>query len=198
MLDAPFLELAYFVGETNMKQAIDKIRVETPLEGTGRKFTAPGVIGIAGPVEQLAARGGVMELRTEGEALCGKPGRLQPRAKVIGNIACSRFVHFADILKPLYGAILVEYSLESPDELRRDSRSLVFQNFYLAKRALDGRSWSALHEMLDDRVRVDALASGVYISMTTYFNKEAKGIASAEAQALSVKIAGLLANSLRE
>ena len=73
MLNAPFLELAYFVGEANLKQAIDKVRIETPLEGAGQKFMAPGVIGIAGPVEQLAVRGGVMELRTEGEAFCGEP-----------------------------------------------------------------------------------------------------------------------------
>jgi hypothetical protein len=26
MLNAPFLELAYFVGEANLKQAIDKVR----------------------------------------------------------------------------------------------------------------------------------------------------------------------------
>jgi len=57
MLNAPFLELAYFVGEANLKQAIDKVRAETPLEGAGQKFRAPNVIGIAGPVEQLAVRG---------------------------------------------------------------------------------------------------------------------------------------------
>jgi hypothetical protein len=197
MLDAPFLELAYFVGEANLKQAIDKMRIETPLEGAGQKFIAPGVIGIAGPVEQLAVRGGVIELRTEGEAFCGRPGRLKPRSRTLGKIAYSKFVHFANLLNPLYGAILVEYSLESPDELRRDSRSLAFQNFYLAKRALDERSWSALHESLGDRVYLGSLSSGVYISMTTYFNQEAKGIASVEAQALSVKIAELLARSLR-
>jgi hypothetical protein len=198
MLSAPFLELAYFVGEANMKQAIDKVRAETPLEEAGRKFTAPGVIGIAGPVEELAVRGGVMELRTEGEVFCGKPSRLKPRARSIGNIVYSKFVHFAGLLNPVYGAILVEYSLESPDELRRDSRSLAFQNFYLAKRALDECSWSALHEIVGDRVYLGALPGGVYISMTTYFNQEAKGIASVEAQALSVKIAELLARSLRE
>jgi hypothetical protein len=198
MLNAPFLELAYFVGEANLKQAIDKVRIETPLEGAGQKFMAPGVIGIAGPVEQLAVRGGVMELRTEGEAFCGEPSRLKPRARALGNIAYRKFVHFAGLLNPVYGAILVEYSLESPGELRRDSHSLAFQNFYLAKRALDERSLSALHEILGGRVYVGALPGGVYISMTTYFNQAAKGIASVEAQAISVKIAELLARSLRE
>jgi hypothetical protein len=197
-LSPPFLELAYFVGEANIEQAIDKVRAETPLEEAGRKFTAPGVIGIAGQLEKMAVRGGVMELRTDGEAFCGRPNRLKSRARSIGNIVYRRFVHFAGLLNPVYGAILVEYSLESPSELRRDSRSLAFQNFYLAKRGLDERSWSALHEIVGDRVYSSALPSGVYISMTTYFNREAKGIASLEAQALSVKIAELLARSLRE
>jgi hypothetical protein len=198
MLNAPFLELAYFVGEANMKRAIDKVRAETALEGAGRKFTAPSVIAIAGPVEQLAIRDGVMELRTEGEAFCGKPGRLKPRARSIGHIVSSKFVHFAGLLNPVYGAILVEYSLESPDELRRDSRSLAFQDFYLAKRALDERSWSMLHDIMGDRVYRCTLPDGLYVSMTTYFNQEAKGITSIEAQALSVKIAELLARSLSD
>ena len=198
VLTAPLLELAYFVGEANMKQAIDTVRAETPLEGAGQKFTAPSVVGIAGPVEQLAVRGGVMELRTEGEAFCGKSNRLKPRARSIGHIAYGKFIHFAGLLNPVYGAILVEYSLESPDELRKDSRSLAFQNFYLARRALDVRSWSALHEIIGDRVYSGALPGGVYISMTAHFNQEAKGVSSAEAQARSVKIAELLARSLRE
>jgi len=198
MLNAPFLELAYFVGEENLKQAIDKVRAETPLEGAGQKFRAPIVIGIAGPVEQLAVRGGVMELRTEGEAFCGEPSRLKPRVRALGNIAYSRFVHFAGLLNPVYGAILVEYSLENPDELRRNPRSLAFQNFYLAKRALDERSWSMLYEIMGDRVYWYALPDGLYVSMTMYFNQEAKGITSIEAQVLSVKIADLLARSLRD
>jgi hypothetical protein len=198
MLNAPFLELAYFVGEANLVRVIDKVRAETPLEGAGRKFTAPNVIGIAGPVEQLAIRGGTIELRTEGEAFCGEPSRLKPRAGAMGNIAYSRFIHFAGLLNPVYGAILVEYSLESPDELRQDPRSLAFQNFYLAKRALDDRSWSMLQEIVGDSVYRDVLPDGLYVSMTTYFNPEARGIASVEAQALSVKIAELLARSLRD
>jgi hypothetical protein len=198
MLNAPFLELAYFVGEANLKQAIDKVKAETPFEGVGQKFTAPNVIGIAGPVEQLAIRGGVVELRTEGEAFCGEPSRLKPRARALGNIAYSRFVHFAGLLNPVYGAILVEYSLENPDELRGDPRSLAFQNFYLAKRALDERSWLMLHEIVGESVYRDVLPHGLYVSMTTYFNPEAKGVASVEAQALSEKIAELLARSLRD
>src|SRR6266850_4831446 len=130
-----------------------------------------------------------MELRTEGEAFCGEPSRLKPRVRALGNIAYSRFVHFAGLLNPVYGAILVEYSLENPDELRRNPRSLAFQNFYLAKRALDERSWSMLYEIMGDRVYWYALPDGLYVSMTMYFNQEAKGIASIEAQALSVKIA---------
>ena len=198
MLSAPFLELAYFVDEANIKHAIDKVRAETPLEEAGRLFTAPNVIGIAGPVEQLAVRGGVIELRTDGEAFCGKPNGLKPRVRSLGNIAYSRFIHFAGLLDPVYGAILVEYSLESPDELRRDSRSLAFQNFYLAKRALNERAWSTLQEIVGDRAYSRALPGGVYISMTQYFNQEAKGMVSIEAQALSVKIAELLASSLCE
>ena len=198
ILNAPLLELAYFVGEANMKGAIDKVRAETALEGVGRKLTAPSVIGIAGPVEQLAVRDGVMELRTEGEAFCGEPSRLKPRAGALGRIAYSRFVHFAALLDPVYGAILVEYSLENPHELRRDPRSLAFQNFYLAKRALDERSWSMLHEIVGDSVYRGLLTDGLYVSMTSYFNPEARGIASVEAQALSVKIAELLARSLRD
>ncbi|UGA42757.1 hypothetical protein HU230_0031385 [Bradyrhizobium quebecense] len=198
MLDAPFLELAYFVGEANLEQALDKVRAETPLEGAARKFTASNVIGIAGPAEQLAVRGGVIELRTEGEAFCGPSARLDPRARRLGNIAYRRFVHWARLLNPTYGAILVEYSLENPDELRKDQRSLAFRDFYLAKRALDVRAWSKLHEIVGDRAYRHALPDGLYVSMTPYFNPEAAGLASGDAQVLSAKIAELLARSLRD
>ncbi|MCC8967785.1 hypothetical protein H8A95_37125 [Bradyrhizobium sp. Pear76] len=197
-MDAPFLELAYFVGEANLKQALDKVRAETPLQGAGGKFTASNVIGIAGPVEQLVVRGGVVELRTEGEAFCGPSGRLDPRARTLGNIAYRRFVHFADLLSPLYGAILVEYSLEDPDELRRYPLSLAFRNFYLAKRALDVRAWSKLHEILGDRAYRHALPDGLYVSMMTDFNPVAKGMTSGEAQELSARIAELLTRALRD
>ena len=198
MLNAPFLELAFFVGEANMNRAIHKVSAGTALKGIGRKFTAPNVIGIAGPAEQLAIRGGVMELRTEGGGFCGAPSRPEPRANAMGDIAYSRFIHFANLLNPLYGAILVEYSLESPAELRQDARSLAFQNFFLAKRALDEDSWRMFDQIVGDTAYRDVLPDGLYVSMTTCFNPEARSIASVEAQERSAKIAELLARSLRD
>jgi hypothetical protein len=55
-----------------------------------------------------------------------------------------------------------------------------------------------LHEIVGDSVYRGLLTDGLYVSMTSYFNPEARGIASVEAQALSVKIAELLARSLRD
>jgi hypothetical protein len=140
----------------------------------------------------------VLEVRTEGEAFCGPRYSPIPRATILGATVFEKLVGYSNVLCPLYGAIVVEYSLESPDELRRDSRSLAFRDFYLAKRALDERSWLVLDELLDDRVYRHEMSAGIYVSMSSYFNPEGKELPPIEAQELSVKIGEVLATSIRE
>ncbi len=198
MLDAPFLELAYFVGEFNMARAIDAIKSKFHLCGSSPKFAAPSAIGIAGDREELVVRGGVVEFRSEGGAFSGSESRQQPGVRALGEIVFKKFVSIANLVHPLYGAILVEYSLEDPGELRKDSRSLAFRNFFLAKPALDEHAWRLLWGLFDGRVYRFAAPNGVYISTTPYLNPDGKGLPPTDAQELSAKVGSLLATSLRD
>ena len=197
MLNAPFLELAYFVGERNIPASVERLRSELFLKGTAPKFSAPDAIGIAGPAEQMAVRGGVIELRTEGESFCSEPGRSKPQADRLGPIAYERFVHFADILAPAYGAILIEYSLEEPDDLLTDSRSLAFENFFLGTPAIDQRTVDDVLSIVGSEAYVSRRAHGVYVSMSPYFNPKQRSIEPVIAHELSAKVGALVAAALR-
>lgn len=47
------------------------------------------------------------------------------------------------LLSPSYAAITVEYSLEAPEQLRSDSRSLAFSDFYLSEKYISSSITSA-------------------------------------------------------
>jgi hypothetical protein len=89
----------------------------------------------------------------------------------------------------LYGAILVEYTLESPDELRRDPRSLAFRDFYLSRRRLPLALVRSLLALVPDGAYVRELECGVYISMSSEFNPEGGHVESELAQNTSTQIA---------
>jgi hypothetical protein len=198
MLNAPLLSLAWYVGESNITHAVEAVSQATPVRGSAPTFVAPGSVGIGRRNEELVIRGGKLELRAEGEAFCGPADRPNPRAKVLGTKVYKQFCKFSEIIRPLYGAILVEYSLETPDELRADDRSYAFRNFYIARRALPDRAWRTLEALLGERVFRRDIAAGVYVSMWPNLNPDSKGLPSAEASALSARIGRLFAASLRE
>jgi hypothetical protein len=70
-LDPPFLELEYYVGLAELETIVHRL-VDGPQPGlVPSKFVIPNAIGLSSKLEELEVKGGVVILRTEGEAFCG-------------------------------------------------------------------------------------------------------------------------------
>ncbi|MBX3270691.1 MAG: hypothetical protein KF729_10535 [Sandaracinaceae bacterium] len=142
--------------------------------------------------EQLEVDRGILLFRTEAEALCGDHAASRRGKRSVGAKAYRLFVAMADALDPLYGAISIEYSLERPDELRRDIRSLAFRTFYLSESRLGQRLVADALNACGDGVYVERLRRGVYISMSDAFNPKRREISSLDSQHRSVEVAKIL------
>ena len=193
-LDPPFLELAYFLGGESPDDALDR------LVGKGRAraqlVSAPGIVGLSEKLEEAEIKGRTLLLRTEGQAFCGTFRKAKKRLKRLGRKAYARFVEVAEIVPCSYGAILVEYALEEPSELRRDPRSLAFRDCFVSRRALGQDMVAQVLAWAGSDAYVEEMPSGVYLSMTPEFNPEGRGVPPLEAQKRSVGIASVLAAAL--
>jgi hypothetical protein len=172
-LDPPFLELAYYVGSASVSRAVELlagVRDGSP----PKKMLFPHAVGISNKVEELELYGGVLVLRTEGEAFCG-PDIHTKKARELGLRVYRRFLEVANRIPTTYGAILVEYSLEEPHELRRDPRSLAFRNFFLSRERLGDGVVAEVIRLAGEDTYVEHTGTGVYISMDTDFNPAGRG-----------------------
>ena len=68
---------------------------------------------------------------------CAEAREARGRLRKLGRTAYKRFLEVAEQVPCIYGAILVEYSLEEPAALREAPRSLAFSNFYLKHFCVD-------------------------------------------------------------
>lgn len=177
-LDPPFLELAYYLGSASVSRAVELLAGVR--DGSlPKKMVLPHAVGISNKPEELELYGGVLVLRTEGEAFCG-PAVHTERARELGLRVYRRFLDVADRIPTTYGAILVEYSLEEPHELRRDPRSLAFRNFFLSRERLGHEVVAEVIGLAGEDAYVEQTGTGVYISMDTDFNPAGRGISADE------------------
>ncbi len=174
---------------------MDKLRADLRLVEQGAVFQAPNAVGLARDREQVAVRGGIIEIRTEGERFCGPPGGINVSGKVRRRVY-ERFLYFAELLEPAYGAIVVEYSLEEPAELLRDPRSLAFRNFYLSKHRIDPEPIATVIQLVGHDCYIERRRRGVYISTSRDFNPDRRSIDRIEAQKKSGQIANILARAV--
>jgi hypothetical protein len=136
-------------------------------------------------------------LRTEGEAFCGPWREDRKRLWKLGRRAYQRFVEVADTIPCVYGAILVEYSLEEPHELRADPRSLAFRNFFLSRERLGERAVDEAIRLAGDEAYIEERKAGVYISMAAEFNPKGHGQPWSEAAERSVRISAVVGRAVR-
>jgi hypothetical protein len=195
-LEPPFLELQYYLGRAEVGSAL-RVLVDNIRDGViPAKLVVPNAVGLSQKAEEIEVVGGVVVLRTEGEAFCG-PARQAARLKKLGGRVYKRFVQVADEIAPAYGAIAVEYSLEEPQALRQDPRSLAFRDFFVSRTRLSSNALDDVLQHAGDDVYVEERKAGVYVSMTAEFNPRGCGIPSSEAQERSARISAIIGRAVR-
>jgi hypothetical protein len=182
-MNPPFLDLAYYVGAKGVDVALRSIALDAGSQG---------IIGLTDRREEVSSSGGAVVVRTEGEDFCGAMREGGSRMQGLGQQVSAAFMRIAESIDCLYGAILIEYRLETPEELRRDPRSLAFQDFYLSRRFLAPNVVSSALSVLPKQAFVRELERGVYVSMSREYNPESRGLESEVAQSASADVARLI------
>jgi hypothetical protein len=192
----PFLELEYYVGPAELENTIHRLVDGLQPGFVPSYLVIPNAVGLSKKSEELVVRGGVVILRTEGLAFCGPFRENRKRLKKLGRRVYQRFVEVADAIPCVYGAILVEYSLEEPEKLRKNRGSLAFRDFFLNRERLGNKAIEEAIRLAGDDAYVENRASGVYISMAPEFNPDGRSIPSPESQDRSDRIAVVIGQAV--
>jgi hypothetical protein len=132
---------------------------------------------------------------TEGEVFCGTlREHFARRRHEAGTAVYSRFRELVLALDPAYASITVEWPLECPTDLRRDSRSGAFRDFFVGGSYLASEELGLLQELFSGAF-VEPLANGLYISSSEDFNPERRSLGAESAQWRSVDAAKLIATA---
>src|SRR5262245_603564 len=108
-MDAPFLELAFYVGIDKIGDALTSVASRKVSHGP---VGGSRIIGLNDREEEVRTVGGTVVVRTEGEDFCGALRLNAFRLEELGREIYAAFVGIAESIDCLYGAILVEYTLE--------------------------------------------------------------------------------------
>jgi hypothetical protein len=150
--------------------------------------------GFAPKGDILECEGARILLRTEAGPL-SKPKPTRASREAAGLKAYQAFKCMADSIDAAYGAICIEYSLETPAELREDSRSLAFRNFWLSRRRIaEGLLHRASQRM--SGAFIEEWAGGVYFSTDAAYNPARVGLEPEDSEERSVAVAQILARAL--
>ena len=192
-MDAPFLNLAFYVGVDRIGDALTSVasrKVSHEPVGGSR------IIRLREREEEVRSVGGTVVVRTEGEDFCGPFRSNVFRLEALGREIYTAFVGIAESIDCLYGAILVEYTLEDPEELRRDPRSYAFRDFYLSRSRLPLTLVPRLLALVPPGAYVRELDHGVYVSMSWEFDPEHRSVERELALHTSTSIAYAIGQTL--
>jgi hypothetical protein len=192
-MDAPFLDLAFYVGVDRIGDAFTSVASRKVSRGP---VGGSRIIGLLEREEEVRSVGGTVLVRTEGEDFCGPFRSNVFRLEALGRAIYTAFVGIAESINCLYGAILVEYALEDPEELRRDPRSYAFRDFYLSRSRLPLALVPRLLAFVPPGAYVRELDQGVYVSMSWEFNPEHRSVESEPALHTSTSIAYAIGQAL--
>ena len=196
-LNPPFLELEYYVGRAELETTVHRLVDGLHPGLVPSKLVISNAVGLIPKLEELEVKGGVVILRTEGGAFCGSFRNNRMRLKKFGRKVYQRFVEVADAIPCVYGAILVEYSLEEPKKLQQDPRSLAFCDFFLSRERLENKAIEEAVRLAGDESYVENRSTGVYISMSAEFNPKGRSIPSPESLWRSARISAVIGRAAR-
>lgn len=137
-LDGEFIEMP-------IKDACDLEGFLLSTGGVISKLTISGLLNIVPGTYEfivpniypiLNSKGAVVSVWSDGAWLSSGPGACNQRRRERGAKALALFREMVSLLDPSYAAITVDYTLETPEQLRSDPRSLSFRDFYLSRQYL--------------------------------------------------------------
>lgn len=126
---------------------------------------------------------------TDGQAFEFDEGSTQ--AREYGLRAYKRFLELVQVLDPDYGAITFEETVPTVTELRSNANTAAFSDFYLSYRKGSGVA-GAITKLFSGGY-VEDVQHGVYVSSTSDFNPERKGVAVSDS--VQAKVGELIANT---
>lgn len=132
----------------------------------------------------------------DGPASAERNPRLVRRRRAHGRRVYARFLDLIRALRPSYASLVTLEGLMCPTDLRRDPRSLAFENFYVSARYLGTRPTEKLLQLFPDAYR-ERVGDGWYVSCYPYFNPEGREVPSSTASYASDAAAALIARTLR-
>ena len=201
MIEPPFLELEYIVrGEKSLSSVAEYFGYEESAvrKDVRSKLRCPNILGIAEHgIEEIEKKGEVLLVRTEGESFCGYEREDKIELNRKGKIIYQKFREISCIIDFVYGAILVEYSLETPSELE-GSKSYAFRNFCVSAGKFDQDTIESILSVAGQDSYIECDEAGLYVSMSSEFNPEGRNIPNQDAVSRSVRIGKILSDKLNQ
>ena len=199
MIEPPFLELEYVVrGEQSLSSVAEYFGYQGSVERKDEriKLQCPDILGVAEHgIEEIEKKGEVLLIRTEGEFFCGQERENKIELNRKGGIVYQKFREISCVVDFVYGAILVEYSLETPSELN-DSKSYAFRNFCISTGQFDQDTIESVLDVAGQDSYFEWDEVGLYVSMSSEFNPEGRNIPNQDAVSRSVRIGKILSDKL--
>lgn len=210
-LEPPFLKLDYYVGIEHIGDAarrilslakasagvaeFERLLAQNTVGDVPTRISVPNVVGICGN-EELSLRHGVIVLRSAGKLFC-EPMLSRPSRKRVatGLKLYRRFLDIATLVDCAYGAILVEYSLEEPEQLKK-SHSLTFRDFFVSRKKLGDKTLSAIRQIVGSNSYVEELDAGIFVSMNPWFNPDHVSVGAPDAGRRSAQVGKAVARVL--
>lgn len=204
-----------FASPTDLLSADNGVgRIALDLPGLRHYLTDPNVlllrIGVAGAIglaqhevatysfilpESVGVDTHPLVLWSEGGVFSGPDRRVTKAARKAGRKVYDRFLSLVKILSPAYAAITVEYSLECPMDLRLDSRSYAFRDFFIDGAYIGKSKLGLVRAMFEDvDAYVEVVGDGLYVSCFGAFNPANKDVTGSIAIAKSITVAKLIAS----
>lgn len=193
MIDPPFLDLAYYVGISDAEKAAQALIPGITSDDAFRGVEYAGAVGRSEEIGVLRIKpNGVLLLTGAGEFFCGPERKNRKRLNRLGYQTYRRFLEVADRIPCWYGAILVEYPLESPNELLLDPKTLAFTDFFVSRARLGSEGVERVVQEAGQDAYVELTHSGVYISLASEFNPQHRGVDPVDAQCRSIRIGAIV------
>ncbi len=196
-LSGAFIELTYFVGEPQLRDSLRALVPRADVSSIPTIILVPNAIGLVLKPEEIEAKNGRITVRSEGNDFCGVgSGPSESEMRGAGEIVYKRFVEYAEKVDCLYGAILIEKSLESPHELAKGADSDAFGDCFLSRRRLPGSVIERVLKRVGTLAYVEETRSGIYISRFPPFNPRQQRLSSPEWHQLSADIGRIIGEGL--